>query len=1005
LRGSTETGSSESDDISFDTELKYGDLKADAVIHFDGRKLALVNKDSASLGEASHGKSTHTKGLSDHTRSTKESSGASVRSGFSGSKEAAEPEECTHLTSFYGTNQTLSDGIVSDSSHVHYPDTIYEEDEGAHSRNPGPSHSASHNSDGWRTLEVRNSASSSRARSKSEITISDKEGTVSGKEDISFEKSVSGRAGSRGSTSSDPKKGAPKSELCKVSKSGEQSTSGATITNQSQTNEIGGDSSQSSTMITTSKSATESITLNTRMSQAVERMQVDNPSLHHPTMPEGQIEESSLHAEEERMIEGDNNNFSQSSKLEAPRWWQNKYRLKMTKSVNEVIKNAFSKSHKNQPDASAGSPQDILPEEAHEEVIDFSHDDEEDDIFGGLEDTGSKEDFVLRQIAESEERTEGSTKKPRQIESSRKTPTKGPSQNPQERANDGFPVSSPNDTAGHFQPRIDTAPESVHSHDRSGTLLDESEVLHDVNSDITSSLVGGAPGYAKVEVLNPAPMSEPTSRAVVPEKTEPTRPVASEAHQQKLPKQPLPENAGPKDTKEPKVAKTPKPSKTKKGQKETAIAAVKEVKPQKSKKDKAKQQDKPASARKDPEIKTQETDAGATLEDDDTDAESVASGTQPPQPSSMFLNLSCGFVDSFTNSGICTFTKKDAANAPEDGTGNSFVSATSSVNSASQLTDLEKRVWSDWDRRDSSVVTKDTMPKKLSETSADNKEELDRKRQVARGKLLDYASSAISSQMVSGSVMTMSRLQQESSEYTDCSSSSGDSADSDSKDSKDSGSYSEGSDYVSDEGRPSTGPKVDVGKPMPTTPILLSFSQRSLVEKFTKNLATEGVEVLKLNRRKQWQFRYFTVSKEQIPLSAHETKGQTGDVAQCPKAILWLKKFNPKNGGYGLSNIDKNGHGGMLLLELTDVTVTNKQDEENPLPKKLLEKFKESVLVTMDYTMNGGFRSVSFRCKSNDEAQFLCTCMRVIRDLLKREQFLRLRTPTFVEGANLKVQC
>ena len=67
----------------------------------------------------------------------------------------------------------------------------------------------------------------------------------------------------------------------------------------------------------------------------------------------------------------------------------------------------------------------------------------------------------------------------------------------------------------------------------------------------------------------------------------------------------------------------------------------------------------------------------------------------------------------------------------------------------------------------------------------------------------------------------------------------------------------------------------------------------------------------------------------------------------------------------------------------------NTEEAELTIPKRLLDKFKNSVLVTLDYTINGGKRSVEFRCKDNDEAQFLCTCMRIIRDLLKREQALR----------------
>ena len=173
--------------------------------------------------------------------------------------------------------------------------------------------------------------------------------------------------------------------------------------------------------------------------------------------------------------------------------------------------------------------------------------------------------------------------------------------------------------------------------------------------------------------------------------------------------------------------------------------------------------------------------------------------------------------------------------------------------------------------------------------------------------------------------------------------------------------------------------------------MLLSFSQRSLVEKFSKQMTAVGIQVLKLNTRKQWQMRYFTVSTEQIALSAHEAINKTGEIAQCPKALLWLKKFNAKSGGYGIVNIDKNGHGGMLLVDLVDIQVSERRDDllENPIPKKLQGRFENSVLLTLKYKMQGVLRSIEFRCKDNDEAQFLCTCMRVIRDLLRRERSLR----------------
>mmetsp|Transcript_102521 Transcript_102521/g.285549 ORF Transcript_102521/g.285549 Transcript_102521/m.285549 type:complete len:91 (+) Transcript_102521:112-384(+) len=82
----------------------------------------------------------------------------------------------------------------------------------------------------------------------------------------------------------------------------------------------------------------------------------------------------------------------------------------------------------------------------------------------------------------------------------------------------------------------------------------------------------------------------------------------------------------------------------------------------------------------------------------------------------------------------------------------------------------------------------------------------------------------------------------------------------------------------------------------------------------------------------------------------------------------------------------------MLLVDLKDIHVSPNQDMESPIGKKLADKFKDSVLVALEYQFNGEKRRIEFRCRDNDEAQFLCTCMRVIRDLLKREQALRQKT-------------
>ena len=89
--------------------------------------------------------------------------------------------------------------------------------------------------------------------------------------------------------------------------------------------------------------------------------------------------------------------------------------------------------------------------------------------------------------------------------------------------------------------------------------------------------------------------------------------------------------------------------------------------------------------------------------------------------------------------------------------------------------------------------------------------------------------------------------------------------------------------------------------------------------------------------------------------------------------------------------IDKSGHGGMTLSNLIDIRVTNKVENHNSIPKKMQDKFNKSSIITLEYSFDGAPKSVEFLCKDNDQAQFLCTCMRVTRDLLKREEILRNR--------------
>lgn len=489
------------------------------------------------------------------------------------------------------------------------------------------------------------------------------------------------------------------------------------------------------------------------------------------------------------------------------------------------------------------------------------------------------------------------------------------------------------------------------NNDRSGTYL-EQEVVQEVHSDITSSIIAG-------------PF-------------------------QKLGKRPPNPKKGGEPEEEIAKAKTPKAKTSMNVPLSTKSQSSRKVKTPKIDNQSASLESKKTNDdSKGKETLLDEFDGTETKATKETLEEPTVVEENKEEPPSMFMNFGCGLSDAYTAlASVCRFGAKEE-DEPEvtttviDDDLGTFISADSN-NTSSHLTDLEKRVWNEWDKLDSAFKAT-----KSPAASAEKKEDLDKKREVARGKLLEIANSAISSQMTKEGDNSRA-----SASYTTGSSDSGDTGESSgmtgshTQSSGESRSYFSGaSDIASDMF------SLSVASKATATPILLSFSQRSLIEKFSKQLANVGVEVLKLNRRKQWQVRYFTVSKEQIALIAHEANSKSGaEVAQCPKALLWLKKFNGKGGGYSLANIDKSGHGGMLLVDLKDIHVSPNQDMESPIGKKLADKFKDSVLVALEYQFNGEKRRIEFRCRDNDEAQFLCTCMRVIRDLLKREQALRQKT-------------
>jgi hypothetical protein len=291
-------------------------------------------------------------------------------------------------------------------------------------------------------------------------------------------------------------------------------------------------------------------------------------------------------------------------------------------------------------------------------------------------------------------------------------------------------------------------------------------------------------------------------------------------------------------------------------------------------------------------------------------------------PGSIFMNLGCG-IGEMLDGGFCNYGST-APTPKGDSTGGQNGANIESPASAGILSAREEQVWKEWENVDASTA------------NDSNKSPHDKKREEAHGKLLDIANSALS-----GMSEDRDATNQHATE----------------------GSASRNGNLGAEGIRDAT----DASSKIPTvetksakredtrhsrysalsasTPMALSNNQRSLVEKFSKHLSNDGVEVLKMNTKKQWQVRFFTISKEQITLSAHEALKPSGDVAQCPKALLWMKKFSSKN-AYGISNIDKSGHGGMMLASLVNVQVTSKVENKHLIPKKMQDKFKKAVVVT-----------------------------------------------------------
>lgn len=161
---------------------------------------------------------------------------------------------------------------------------------------------------------------------------------------------------------------------------------------------------------------------------------------------------------------------------------------------------------------------------------------------------------------------------------------------------------------------------------------------------------------------------------------------------------------------------------------------------------------------------------------------------------------------------------------------------------------------------------------------------------------------------------------------------------------------------------------------------IASLEQQEVLERFISTLKNDGVEVLKLGRRNNWQIRYLTVSRESSSTGGHSP--------QFPRALLWLKQF--KADTYSIDAIKVKGRGGVLFSQLMSVDLANTDSfyftnadsfYQKILPKKFQPKFPTSCGVVLTYVYESGVRKLLLCFKNEGDAKSFCTSMRIIKKL------------------------
>lgn len=136
-------------------------------------------------------------------------------------------------------------------------------------------------------------------------------------------------------------------------------------------------------------------------------------------------------------------------------------------------------------------------------------------------------------------------------------------------------------------------------------------------------------------------------------------------------------------------------------------------------------------------------------------------------------------------------------------------------------------------------------------------------------------------------------------------------------------------------------------------------------------LRNGGIEVLKLNREKNWQPRFLTITAETMRL---------GKFDSFPAGLLWVKKFD-QGKQPSLASIDKNGKGGILFYWIDRISVTKDNHALNRKQKK--GKFKDSITLVLHSNKYGSLREIRFRCLSNEDGFALSSGIQSILDCIR----------------------